>query len=253
MLSFKSNFPQGRFCNVLMQNIGLSIIGKKFNLKVNYDWSSKNNFEFNLDACLKNNFNFYNEGRVLTGETKLFSEFSEPYIEELVEKKYIDVPVMIEGFLEKECLLYKQKEILRSIIKKNKIKFYDQVFVHVRLGDMEKYSPGYSYYKNALKKIKFNSGMISTDSPKNKIIGKLIDNFNLSLNENENFQEVISLGSQYENRVITGGTSGWFIGYLGDNNNVYYVKNTYKKYNPFSKHIKYWPHELFEKSNWIGL
>ena len=137
--------------------------------------------------------------------------------------------------------------------KKNKIKFYDQVFVHVRLGDMEQYGLGYSYYKNALNKIKFNSGIISTDSPKNKIIDKLLDNFNLSLYENENFQEVISLGSQYENRVITGGSVGWLIGYLGDNNNVYYVKKEYKKYNPFSKHIKHWPDELFEKSNWIGL
>ena len=253
MLSFNSNFPQGRFGNILMQNIGLSIIGKKFNLKVKYDWESKSNFKYNLDSFLNKNFNFYNEGRVLAGKPKLFSEFSEPYIEELVSKKYIEEPVLIEGFLQKECLLYNQKEIIRSIIKKNKIKFYDQVFVHVRLGDMEQYGPGYSYYKNALEKIKFNSGIISTDSPKNKIIDKLLDNFNLSLYENENFQEVISLGSQYEYRIITGGSSGWLIGYLGENNNVYYVKNNYKRYNPFSKHIKYWPDELFKKSDWIGL
>ena len=41
MLTFNSEFPQGRFGNILMQNIGLSIIGKKFNLKCKYDWKSK--------------------------------------------------------------------------------------------------------------------------------------------------------------------------------------------------------------------
>ncbi len=253
MLTFNSQFPQGRFGNILMQNIGLSVIGKKYNLKCKYHWKDKNGFNYNLDSCLKKNFNFFSEGRILEGSKKLYSDFSKPNIEDLFTKKEISEPIEIESFLQKDCILYGQEKIMNSIIKKNNIEFFDQVFIHVRLGDREKFGPGFNYYKNALKQINFKSGIISSDSPKNKVVQKLIKKYNLSLYLTQNIQEIISNGSKYEYRIITGGSFGWLIGYLGDNNNVYYVKNTYKKFNPFVKQINHWPDELFKNSGWKGL
>ena len=246
MLKFSNNFPQGRFCNVLMQNLGLSVIGKKFNLKCNYDWKSKNGYEFSIDPCLEKNFIFFNGGRVLEGTFRKYSEFSKPSLEDLLSEREVLYPIEYEGYLQKKCLLYGEETLLQSCIVKNEIQYHDQVFVHVRLGDQEKTGPGYEYYAKVLDSIEFKSGSISSDSPNNQIVKKLISKYNLSLCENNNFQEVISFASKFEYRVVTGGSSGWVIGYLGNNNNVYYVKNKY------DNHIKYWPEELFDNQKWSG-
>jgi len=98
MLKFVKIFPQGRFCNVLMQNIGLSVIGKKFDLKCQYDWNSKNGYSFKIDSCLKNNFIFYSEGRVLSGE---FQHYSDDSLDDLLSNYEIFFPIEYEGFLQK--------------------------------------------------------------------------------------------------------------------------------------------------------
>ena len=138
----------------------------------------KNGFNYTLESCLKKNLNLFNEGRILEGSKKLYSDFSKPNIEDLFAKKEILEPIEIESFLQKDCILYSQEKIIDSIVKKNKIEFYDQVFVHVRLGDMEKFGPVYSYYNNYLILFKFKSGIISSDSPNNKVVRKLMEKFN---------------------------------------------------------------------------
>jgi len=105
---------------------------------------------------------------------------------------------------------------------------------------------GYTYYERVLDRINFEGGLISSDSPDNEIVKNLINKYNLTLYNNDNFQEVICVASKFDHRIVTGGSSGWIIGYLGNNDNVYYVKNDYPN------HIKYWPEELFDNQKWSG-
>ena len=246
MLRFASNFPQGRFCNVLMQNIGLSVLGKKYNLKCAYDWNSKNGHKFSIDSCLQKNFVFYDGGRSLNGVPIKYSEFSGPFLEDLLEKEEVFEPIEYEGFFQKKCLLYGQEKFISDCIIKNDIEHHNRVFVHVRLGDQENSGPGYEYYAKVLDSINFEGGFVSSDSPDNTIVKNIISSYNLRLCEDLNFQEIISFASKFEHRIVTGGSSGWIIGYLGNNNNIYYVKNKY------SKHIKYWPDEMFDTEKWRG-
>jgi hypothetical protein len=243
MLKFTNIFPQGRFCNVLMQNIGLSVIGKKFNLKCQYDWNSKNGYSFTFDSYLSDNFIFYNEGRIFDGQSQYYSDDS---LDNLLSKEEVSFPIEYEGYLQKSCLLYGEQKLLDSCIVKNDIEYHNQVFVHVRLGDQLMNTAGYNYYERVLDSINFEGGLISSDSPDNEIVKNLINRYNLTLYNNDNFQEVISIASKFDHRIVTGGSSGWIIGYLGNNDNVYYVKNDYPN------HIKYWPTEMFNNPKWKG-
>lgn len=244
MLGFyEKSFPQGRFCNVLLQNLGLSIIGKKLNLKCNYNWTSLSDGVFELKTGLKNNFNFFEGGKKLSGSPVFYCDDT---LEKLLNLSECSFPIEYSGFFQKKCLLYEHKNLVDECINKNDITHKNQVFVHVRLGDQQTNTAGYEYYKKVLDDINFTDGLISSDSSEHEIVIRLKNEYDLTFYDNPDFQDVIMLASQFDYRVVTGGSSGWIIGYLGNNNNVYYVKNEYPN------HIKYWPQELFSEPFWKG-
>ncbi|MFZ9376535.1 MAG: hypothetical protein ACO25K_05385 [Candidatus Fonsibacter ubiquis] len=256
MIKFHTSFPNGGYCNVLMQNLILSIIGEKFNLKPQYNFTSKSPLaEYNLwqdppGNCelgiLSKNFNFYYEGRELHDNWKIVDEFNHDYPpEKLMELNSVDFPIIYCGYGQKKCLLYDQygeTDLLLKTINKNCIEHHNKVFVHVRLGDQEHNTIGLEYYEKCLKNIdSFDGGSISSDSPNNSIVQYLSSTYNLEIFDSKDFREVIDYATKFEYRVVTGGSSGWMIGMLGDNDNVYYVKSAY-----------YWPEELFFNPKWKG-
>jgi hypothetical protein len=70
-----------------------------------------------------------------------------------------------------------------NIIKNNKFfERYDNnndIFIHIRLGDVTKYNPGYVYYEKAIKIINnYSKIYISSDTIEHEICQMLIKNFN---------------------------------------------------------------------------
>lgn len=257
MIKFHSSFPNGGYCNVVLQNLILSIIGEKFNLKPEYNFNSKSPLvEYNLwqkppGNCelgiLNKNFNFYQGGRELYDGWIIVDEFNYEYTpEKLMELERIDFPIIYCGYGQKKCLLYNEygeSDFLLKTINKNPIEHFGKVFVHVRLGDQEHNTIGLKYYEDCLNDIEnFEGGSISSDSPNNPIVQYLSSTYNLEIFHSENFREVIDYGTKFEYRIVTGGSSGWMIGMLGQNDNVYYVKSAY-----------YWPEELFFNPKWKGI
>lgn len=99
----------------------------------------------------------------------------------------------------------------------------NDVFIHVRLGDLLNTSKhqSYEYFENILKEISFENGYISSDSPDHEIVTKLINEYSLKLYSNEP-EDTIIFASQQKYKILSLGTYSWWIGFLGKQENVYF-------------------------------
>lgn len=249
MIRFESN-PRGRFTNVLIQNLAMSSFGKKFNLKCQYNFINRNRTNLSLRDSLVNNFKFYGEGRSLSGKPLVIDSDNEENVLFFLDKKPEEVnnPIILKNFFQWECFLNDTNGFFNNFTLKNKIEYKNSVSVHIRLDDVSNKSPGYEYYKKALSQINFDSGVVMSDSPDNEIVKKIQKDFNLKLYSNPCFQDCISFASKHEHRVVTGGSSGWIIGYLGDNDNVYYPHKSV-----FKDVIWYHYNTFSSNKNWISV
>lgn len=132
-----------------------------------------------------------------------------------------------------------------KIIKKNKNnKRYnnnDDLYIHVRLGDVKNLSPGFEYYDNIIKNINFKRGFISSDSINDSICKRLIEKYKLSIFRGNEI-DTIMFGSTCRHIVLSNGTFSWTIGLFGFFSNIYY---------PISK-IK-WNGNIFVFNDWVGI
>jgi hypothetical protein len=139
-------------------------------------------------------------------------------------------------------------QIRNNIIKKNifryRYKNNNDLFIHIRLGDIEHtQSSKYEYYDRVISNIKFNKGFISSDSIESETCKKLIIKYKLTV---FSFDEVktIMFGSTCNNIVLSGGTFSWLIGFLAFNSsNIYYPINQSKA----------WYGNIFIFPKWIGI
>ena len=87
------------------------------------------------------------------------------------------------------------------------------VFVHVRLGDVQKYCPSVTYFETALKSISYEKGYISTDSPNHPLIKTLCTNYTLQLIVLWEI-ETLQFASTCAHLVLSNGTFSWAMGAL---------------------------------------
>lgn len=98
----------------------------------------------------------------------------------------------------------------------------NDLFVHVRLGDIFDNDFGYmnyDYYDSIIKNINYDCGYISSDSPSNPIVKQLIEKYNLTYFDND-LEYIILFGANANHKVLSLGTFSWWIGFLGNRNNV---------------------------------
>ena len=136
-------------------------------------------------------------------------------------------------------------DISKNIINKNKfIERYNNnndIFIHIRLGDVIQFNPGYKYYETAIKNIKnYDNIYISSDSIDHDICKLLIKNFNtIPIQYNE--VETIHFGSTCKNVILSHGSFSCVIGYLSFFSNIYY---------PSYEENKIWYGDIFSILNW---
>lgn len=117
----------------------------------------------------------------------------------------------------------------------------NDIFIHIRLGDITYYNPGYEYYVKAIQSIKdYNNVYISSDTISHEICNKLITNFNAIPIEYDEV-DTIHFGSTCKHVILSHGSFSAVIGYLSFYSDVYYPE--------FQTH-KLWCGDMFSIPGW---
>lgn len=90
----------------------------------------------------------------------------------------------------------------------------NNVFIHIRLGDVTDKNPGFDYYYKICSKLNFEKGYISSDSINHSICNKLIMKYNLQVYRNEEIK-TWQFASTCKYIILSNGTFSWIIGALG--------------------------------------
>lgn len=239
-----SRVHHARFGNLFFINLAVHFLCLKSKLKFDYKYFDK--FK-NLGIDLFIGKKEFKENFTLTDDNFFFELLNEnPLNKNLMIKN--DTWFQTRDF----CLFLREyfnlKKIKGKIISKNifkkRYKNNNDVFIHVRLGDIEnKWNNSFEYYDKILEKIKFEKGYISSDTISSEICQKLIKKYNLNLFL-ENEEKTIMFASTCNNLILSGGTFSWLIAFL-----AFYSKNIYYPLDNKNK----WYGDIFIFPEWTGI
>ena len=232
----------GRLGNQIIRNLAVSLLAEKHNLKVDYynkDLINKLGIELfsgiNSHECIQcltddNYFTIYNMDELnynLNPNNNYFQTKN------------------ITNFLYNYLHKY---EIKSNIIDNNPFKERytknNDLFIHIRLTDVERFNPGITYYVNAIKNIIFDDLYISTDDNNNNMVKELLKLYPST--QLINFDEITTFqfASTCKHIILSHGSFSAVIGYLSFFSNIYY---------PEYELNKIWYGDMFSINNWIKL
>ena len=224
-LSINSNSEHGgRFGNLFFTGMALHFIAIKNNLKCTYKQA---------DIFQNLGIDFYIDGKYLHKHTiKLTDKNFFQYVTDtpLVNTSLTinnDVWCQTREFAKYLRDYFNHDENKNKIISSNKhasrYNANNDLCVHVRLGDIanREFVQPFEYYDNAISKIQFDSGFITSDSPKHPICEKLAEKYNLKVITYDIY-ETIQFMSTCKHIVLSSGTFSWLIGLFGFFSNISY-------------------------------
>ena len=216
----KTDGSNGRLGNQIIRNLALSLLAKKYNLYVEY--SNYNIINNKLGIELFIGKNKYKK------TIKIKNRHYLKYFKNQININY-NLNFMNDYFQTEEITniihntIKNQKD---KIINKNKYKDRyknnNDLFLHIRLGDVTKFNIGIEYYIKCIELIDYDNIYIATDSFNHKIINKLKELYPKIILFNDNEINTIQFGSTCNNIILSHGTFSAVIGYLAFYSNVYY-------------------------------
>ena len=239
-----SRVHQARFGNLFFINLAVHFICLKNKLKFDYKYYDQ--FQ-NLGIDLFIGTNEFKETFTLTDDI-----FFDLLLSENVLLKNIMVKNDTWCQTREFCLYLKEYfqlkkikcKVMKKNIYKNRYRNNNDLFIHVRLGDIEnKWNNSFEYYDKILEKIEFTTGYISIDTINSEICQKLIIKYNLNIVD-ENEEKTIMFASTCNNLILSGGTFSWLIGFL-----AFYSKNIYYPLDNKNK----WYGDIFIFPEWTGI
>lgn len=234
----------GRLCNNLIRNVFVSILAERINLRVNYSY---------YDIITALGIELFSGRNTYPTTTNL----TDSNIMDIINSNTLPTNFSIKEdiyFQMNECSHYLHKylrseKVMNGIIRKNKfVKRYktnNDVFLHIRLGDSAQYNPGFKYYDKVLSSLKFDKGVIASDSPDDQICLKLKTKYPTIQNINANEVDTILFGSTCKHVVLSHGSFSAIIGYMAFFSDVYY---------PMYEEGKIWYGDMFTNiPGWIRI
>jgi hypothetical protein len=216
----------GRFCNHFIRNICVSMIAKKYDLDTTYSYDSEMK---SMGIELYTGSNRYKTYTVLNDINFLHYLYS-------VEPVYKNFTIRIHTYFQTKAISnllnqhIKLPEIRDPIIRANKFaQMYNNnndIFIHVRLGDVELYNPGFGYYDKAVKLLNSknpNNIYISSDTIDHLICKMIVSKYNAKV-INYDFIDTIKFGSTCKYIILSHGSFSATIGNLGFYSDIYYPK-----------------------------
>jgi hypothetical protein len=243
IITNNTEIHNGRFGNLFFINMVLHFISKRYDLKTSYKYYDQ---FLNLGIDLYIGKKTYQENNYLT-ELNYF---------ELMNKKsnFTNIIVTNNSWFQNYefCLFleiyFNEIQIKNKIISHNKFsdryKVNNDLFIHVRLDDIEKNNlhNTFNYYDKIIQKHSFANGYISSDNLNSSICKELISKYSLNV-INLNEEETIMFGSTCNIIILSGGTFSWLIGFL----------SFYSEYIYYPNNIQKWYGDIFIYKNWTGV
>jgi len=224
-----SYFHKGRLGNLFFVNMALHFISEKNNLNVKYQFYNKFK-KLGIDLFVGEKT--YDETIKLT-DSNFFEIINGKSINQnisIVNDMWCQTPDFshyLKSYFEKD---EQKNNITKNNIYKERYNNNNDVFIHVRLGDIIEHlewCQTFDYYDKILSNIKFNNGYISSDSIDYYICQKLIKKYNLQVINHDEISTIM-FGSTCKFVVLSGGTFSWLIGFLAYYSKVYYPKIIHK-------------------------
>ena len=216
----------GRLGNQIIRNLAVSLIAEKFNLKVDYFNEHLIN---KLGINLFSGSNTYNRIEKLTDDN-YFTIYN-------YDNLNFDLNPNQSYFQTKEItnFLYNYIHTIKStIIEKNPFnKRYNNnndLFIHIRLGDVRNKNPGINYYVNTINTIDtIDQLYISTDEKNHTIVLRLLKLYPNAKIINSDEITTFQYASTCKNIILSHGSFSALIGYLSFFSNIYYPEYEYDK------------------------
>jgi len=157
--------------------------------------------------------------------------------------------LVLSGYFQDKLFLSEyRKEILQLI--KFTWEEKEGIFIHYRLGDCLtnnngsiRLIPAQEYYMYCLDEILKTSNQqvyISSDSPNHDRVTSLSKKYKANIINFENPIIAMFYGSQFKNKILSLGTFSWWIGFLGNQNNIYYPDGKECGYNRNIFNLEEW-------------
>jgi hypothetical protein len=234
-----SNIHNSRFGNLFFINMFLNLISMKYNLKCSY----KNVVQFGkLGIHFYKGTNEYDTHLLVTE-----NNFMHILTNDLEPCNIIitnNVWFQTSEFCKILYKYFKVEKVRNKIIAKNMYnKRYNKnndLFIHVRLGDVKKQSyDSYDYIDSIISTIEYDEAYITSDNIEDPFCQKLIAKHKLRIYIS-NEHDTIMFGNTCNNILMSGGTFSWIIGFL-----AFYSKNIY-----IPNIINKWYGDIFIYDNW---
>jgi len=240
---FKNNFIQsmkmltikgypGRFGNQVFRNLAFSYISKNNNINIEYDNPEKTKL-LGFELFIVNNIVSRNDNLEYIGDDNFMKYITDDNYKTCnFEIKTRDTYCQSKEFV---LFLYEQyynninekKKLIKANNFKKRYNNNNDVFIHIRLGDVTHFNAGIKYYESIIKKINFDCGYISTDTPNHPMIKYLTDKYQLYLICYDEIK-TIHFASTCKYLILSQGTFSWLIGFFGFYSQIYYPKIKHK-------------------------
>jgi hypothetical protein len=237
-----TNNHTARFGNLFLLNMCLHLFSIKYNLKSAYKYEKQFN---QLGISFYKGKNTYSRNLLLTDYN------FENLLESSVSPQNIIINNNVWFHTRQFCEIIKkyfiEKKLFQNIMQKNYHKNRygnnNDVFMHVRLGDVtEKTSHLLGYYEKVINSLNFNQGYISSDDINHYICQQLILKHKL-LVINTSEVETIMFASTCRNIILSGGTFSWLIGFLAIKTEKIFYPDLSEK----------WFGDIFCFKNWVKI
>lgn len=237
------SFGGGRYGNQIIRNYAAHLLALKHDLFISYKQSENVN---KLGITLYCGNKKYDHTQEINPKNYM----------NYLKQNTIDFNINMCGFFQSHDISQQifgyinKNNVKKNIISKNKFnkryKNNNDCFIHIRLGDVEKWNPGFIYYDNVLKSFNCDNIYISSDTPEHNIIKKIKKKYKNVFMINYELHDIILFGSTCKYVILSYGSFSAVIGYFSFYSNVFYKKisinnawdfNSNEEINLFSKKV----------------
>jgi hypothetical protein len=237
-------FGAGRLANRFFGNMVYSLLSKKYKLVARYPRNEE------LSAM---GLEFHHESSEDLSGRDIVVELNDNNIVEYIQGDYpterIQFTMANDTYCQTPAICTLFRDIFADIALRQRLRDHnpfrerygvnEDVYVHVRLGDVQAHCPSLAYYEQALAAVPFTKGYISSDSPTHPLVQTLIHKYKLGTVVLPPHQ-TIQFANTCKYLVLSHGTFSWMMGFFAFNaEKIQYPKIKHK-----------WHGEIFVFPEW---